>query len=193
MISDDIGVAAVEAARLAASSEVNHASFEFPFPEGFETASGVFVTYCTHPDGRLRGCIGFPYPVHPLKKAVEDAARSACHDPRFRDLTPGELDGITVEVTIMTAPMPMNVPRGDLPSNIEIGRHGLMISCDGRRGLLLPQVPVEWGWDAVEYLENLSMKAGLPPDAWKRRDAEICSFEGEVFGEIEPNGAIGRM
>ena len=66
---------------------------------------------------------------------------------------------------------------------IEVGRHGLMISCGPHRGLLLPQVPVEWGWDREEFLEHTCLKAGLPPDAWRQEDAELVSFEAEVFSE----------
>lgn len=193
MISDEDGISAVKAARAVARSEVEGSMPEASYPARFEEKAGVFVTFSTHPDGRLRGCIGYPHPSLPIMDALEGAARAACHDPRFRDLSHEELDGIVVEVTILSPPEPIDVPRESLPSAIEIGRHGLIISCRGRRGLLLPQVPVEWGWDAEEYLENLSMKAGLPPDAWKRGDAEILSFEGEVFRESEPHGIIKRV
>lgn len=129
----------------------------------------------------------------PMGEALELAARAACHDPRFPDLSPEEADSVTVEVTVLTEPEVMEADKDDLPGVVEIGRHGLIITCRGRRGLLLPQVPVEWGWDAEEFLCNLSLKAGLPPDAWKRADAVIESFEGEIFHERTPYGEIERV
>ena len=192
MIEFECGEKAVRSARAAAVSETSGAPYETLADGIFGGPRGVFVTYSTYPSHGLRGCIGYPMPVLPLGEAIEASARAACHDPRFPDLRRRELDSLTVEVTVLTVPEPMDVPKEDLPGAIEIGRHGLIITCAGRRGLLLPQVPGEWGWDAVEYLENLSMKAGLRPDAWKRPDAEIESFEGEIFHEVSPEGKVER-
>ena len=192
MTDDDTGIRAVRAARSAVLSETSGGRFERPTDGGFAENKGVFVTLSTYPDHGLRGCIGIPLPVLPLGEALEEAARSACHDPRFPDLRERELAHITVEVTVMTVPQVIDCPKSDLPGRIEIGRHGLIVTCGRRRGLLLPQVPVEWGWDVREYLENLSMKAGLPPEAWQRPDAVIESFEGEIFKETSPNGEIVR-
>ena len=192
MIEFECGEEAVRSARAAAVSETSGAPYEVLADGIFGEPRGVFVTYSTYPSHGLRGCIGYPMPVLPLGEAIEASARAACHDPRFPDLRRRELDSLTVEVTVLTVPEPMDVPKEDLPGAIEIGRHGLIITCAGRRGLLLPQVPGEWGWDAVEYLEYLSMKAGLRPDAWKRPDAEIESFEGEIFHEVSPEGKVER-
>ena len=150
---------------------------------------GVFVTLNLHPSGDLRGCIGYPYPVLTLADAVDGAARAACHDPRFADLSPEELDTITVEVTVLTVPRRM-VADGpaDIPGRIVIGRDGLILECMGRRGLLLPQVPLEQGWDADEYLGHLSMKAGLPPSAWTWSGTELYTFEGKIYREVMPHG-----
>lgn len=186
------GTDAVRLARASVVSEVRGGPVGF-LPEGdrFGEPSGAFVTLNTYPDHELRGCIGFPMPVYPLAKALEEAARAACHDPRFPDLGVGELDGITVEVTVLTVPEPLKAtdPEG-IVDEVVIGRDGLIIDYRGRRGLLLPQVPVEWGWDARRFLAHLSMKAGLPPDAWMSPGARISSFRGEIFSETSPNGDV---
>ncbi|MBQ3737289.1 MAG: TIGR00296 family protein [Candidatus Methanomethylophilaceae archaeon] len=192
MIDDGCGFRAVRAARETVLSETSGESSTVPRDGEFAKERGVFVTLSTYPDHGLRGCIGIPMPVLPLGEALEEAARSACHDPRFPDLRPEELAHVTVEVTVMTVPQRMPYPKQELPGRIGIGRHGLIITCGRRRGLLLPQVPVEWGWGPEEFLEHLSLKAGLPPDAWKRDDAVIESFEGEIFRETSPGGEIVR-
>ncbi|MBQ7700974.1 MAG: TIGR00296 family protein [Candidatus Methanomethylophilaceae archaeon] len=184
------GCFAVKAARKAIEAEVLGASPELLFPPIFDRESGVFVTINTYPEGDLRGCIGYPDAVFPLKDALVYSAQSACHDPRFLPLTKREAEECTVEVTILTPPAPMD--KAGLPQNIEIGRHGLVIQFGRRRGVLLPQVPVEWGWGPEEFLEQLCLKAGLPTDAWKLKEAAIFSFEGEIFHETEPNGIIVR-
>lgn len=192
MTSDETGYAAVRAARAVVASETAGRPCKVPRDGDFVRMQGVFVTLSMYPGHRLRGCIGIPLPVLTLGEALEEAARSACHDPRFPDLREEELAHVTVEVTLMTVPARIDVPKEDLVRTIVVGRDGLMITCGRHRGLLLPQVPVEWGWDAEEYLENLSMKAGLPSDAWKRGDAVIERFEGEVFRETSPEGEIVR-
>ena len=153
------GETAVRFARKVIESETGKGSMSQIPDEGFDARSGVFVTLNTHPEHELRGCIGIPYPVMPLSMALEEAARSACHDPRFPDLSADEVDGVTVEVTILSEPVPICLPASELPSAIEIGRDGLMIAFRGRRGLFLPQVPVEQGWDTLEYLDMLCVKA----------------------------------
>lgn len=187
-----IGESAVAFARLCIGSEVRGTSAPGTPPELSEPR-GVFVTVNQFPSGGLRGCIGYPYPVMPLGEAVDSSARSACHDPRFPDLSPSELDGVTVEVTILSVPEELVIrgPRS-LLDMVHIGEDGLIIEYHGRRGLLLPQVPVEQGWDVETFLCHLSMKAGLPPDAWEREGARIWSFGGEVFSETSPCGDIIR-
>ncbi len=138
---------------------------------------GAFVTL--KKAGQLRGCIGYIEPRVPLIEAVADNAESAAlHDSRFTPVTPEELPDIELEISALTPLVPVQDSE-----EIEVGRHGLMISCGPNRGLLLPQVPVEWGWDREEFLEHTCLKAGLPPDAWRREDAELVSFEAEVFSE----------
>ena len=152
---------------------------------------GVFVTINTYPALHLRGCIGFPGPAYPFREALEHAARSACHDPRFNDLKESELDNIVIEVTILTPPEPIIVTeRKNILDQIQIGRHGLMLEYRGRRGVFLPQVPVEWNWNIIEYLENLCVKAGVPKDRWKENDCHVMRFEGRIFKESSPNGDV---
>ena len=114
----------------------------------FQEKRGVFVTIHSHPEHELRGCIGIPYPVMPLKSAIIEAASSAIRDPRFLPLTEKELNHILVEITILTKPELLNVKKPELyPQHINIGKDGLIINYKGRSGLLLPQVTVEQGWD----------------------------------------------
>ncbi len=165
---------------------------EIGFPESFDRKSGVFVTINTYPQGNLRGCIGYPEPVYQLKDALVYSAQSACHDPRFMPLSEKEAANCTVEVTVLTQPVLLECPKKEIPQNIKIGRDGLIIQFGRRRGLLLPQVPVEWGWDVDEYLEQICAKAGLPPDAWKLKDSMMWTFSGEIFHELSPKGEIVR-
>ncbi len=158
--------------------------------------SGVFVTLNTLVDDHvmLRGCIGRPYPVQPLVVATIDSAiDAAVNDPRFRPVTAAELDGIIVELSVLTPPTKLEYddPR-DLLNIVKVGRDGLIASRGMWRGLLLPQVPIEWGWDVREFLEHTCMKAGLPKDAWKDPDTEFMAFQAEIFGEVTPRGKIVR-
>lgn len=136
---------------------------------------GAFVTLKL--GGSLRGCIGNVQGSGELFRTVWDMARSAAfEDPRFPPLTEGEFHAVKYEISILSplAPCPD-------PAQVEVGRHGLIMSRDGRSGLLLPQVPVEWGWDRETFLAQTCVKAGLPEDAWKDRDTTILWFEAVVF------------
>ncbi len=138
---------------------------------------GVFVTL--HKKGALRGCIGYPLPVKPLIDAVKDNALSAAfEDPRFPPLDKEELKEIDIEISILTVPKKINKPE-----DVRVGIDGIIISKYGNRGLLLPQVPVEQGWDKEQYLSYGCLKAGLNGDAW-REEVEIEVFQAEVFGEL---------
>ncbi len=188
--SDDrVGKEAVALARQVIESYVRGNAPDADIPSDFNTLAGAFVTLHTHPDRQLRGCVGIPEPVMSLGDAIIRAAVSACQDPRFPPLRLDEVDGVVVEVSILTPPQRI-VAEGpaDIIRSIVIGRDGLIIEKHGQRGLLLPQVPVEWGWDPEQYLENLCRKAGLRPDDWK--DAELYSFESIIFTETEPRGDV---
>ncbi|HUS78581.1 MAG TPA: TIGR00296 family protein [Patescibacteria group bacterium] len=158
---------------------------------------GVFVTLNKVEGGShsLRGCIGFPYPVKPLVEAIADSAVSAAlRDPRFPPVEVGEMDEIVVEVSVLTPPEVIEVasPEG-YPEQVEVGRDGLIVARRDNRGLLLPQVPVEWGWDAEEFLSQCCIKAWLPPDAWLLPGTEISKFRAIIFAEVSPRGAVERV
>jgi len=157
---------------------------------------GVFVTINSIINNRksLRGCIGFPYPIYPLVKAVIEAAiESATRDPRFPPLTMHELDNVVFEVSILTEPKLIEVKSPtEYPSKIKIGEDGLIIERGFYKGLLLPQVPIEWGWDEEEFLCQCCMKAGLPPDCWVLKGTKIYKFQCIIFEETKPYGPIVR-
>jgi len=138
---------------------------------------GVFVTL--KKSGRLRGCIGYPYPVTPLYRAVqENALNAAFRDPRFGPVKKDELKDISIEISVLTLPVAV-----ESVDEILVGTHGLIIENSGRKGLLLPQVPVEYNWDRTTFLEQTCRKAGLPADAWQWKDTKIWRFEAVVFSE----------
>jgi AmmeMemoRadiSam system protein A len=137
---------------------------------------GAFVTL--HKDGELRGCIGHIEPNEPLGTVVPRCAVAACSsDPRFPPVTSSELDTIDLEISLLG---PLQSIAG--PRDIVVGRDGLVVERGWQRGLLLPQVATEWGWDADTFLAHTCQKAGLPRDAW-RNGAKLWRFEAEVFGE----------
>jgi uncharacterized protein len=156
---DDAGVAVVEVGE---------------FPE----ASGAFVTLKR--GGRLRGCIGTLECRRALAHEVARVAVSAATaDPRFEPLTASELEGLEIEVSVLGPLEPID-PFDE--HAFEIGRHGLVVELGSRRGLLLPQVATEWGWDREAFLSQTCVKAALPHDAW-RKGAKVHRFSGEVFGD----------
>lgn len=141
----------------------------------FAERRGAFTSLYVH--GRLRGCVGYVLPVSSVYRAVADTARAAAfQDTRFYPVTISEARDLQVELSILSPPQAIKA------EEIEIGRHGLLISMGGYRGLLLPQVPVEHHWDRETFLEQTCRKAGLPADAWKN-GAHIEAFTAEVFGE----------
>jgi len=158
---------------------------------------GVFVTLnkVEGSSHSLRGCIGFPYPVKPLADAVAEVAVSAAlRDPRFSPVSKAEMDSIVIEVSVLTPPELLSVERPDqYPSLIEIGRDGLIVARGQNRGLLLPQVPVEWGWDAEDFLTQCCLKARLQPDAWLLPGTEISRFRAIIFAEDEPREEVKRV
>ncbi|HTT17351.1 MAG TPA: AmmeMemoRadiSam system protein A [Candidatus Sulfotelmatobacter sp.] len=128
-------------------------------------------------NGELRGCVGYVLPVSSVYRAVIDTARAAAfEDTRFYPVTIAEGRQLEIELSILSPPRPI------LPEEVEVGRHGLLISMGAHRGLLLPQVPSERHWDRVTFLEQTCHKAGLPNDAWQK-GALIEAFSAEVFGE----------
>lgn len=129
--------------------------------------------------GELRGCIGTVEAHEPLGENVANMARAAaCQDPRFPPVQPAEVPDLTIEISVMSAPEPVASVE-----EIEVGTHGLIAELGQRRGLLLPQVPLEWGWTREEFLNHTCLKAGLPRDTWRRGECKLYAFSAEVFGE----------
>jgi AmmeMemoRadiSam system protein A len=148
-------------------------------------ACGVFVTWRRQIDGRLRGCIGQVEAREPLEDAVAHmAVAAALEDPRFAPVSLAEIPKLRLEISVLSRFVPIR------PEDIVVGRHGLMIRHGAHRGLLLPQVPVEEGWDRETFLDGVCRKAGLHPGAWRESEAELQGFTATVFGE-EPRPTNG--
>ena len=153
---------------------------EFPamnFTSHLSERRGVFTTL--YHDRKLRGCVGYPTALLPLYQTVIETARSsAFEDPRFTPVTRDEALQLRISISVLSAPSPIS------PDQVEVGRYGLLVGDGARRGLLLPQVATEHGWDRITFLEQTCRKAGLPQDAWKN-GATIEGFTAEVFGDEE--------
>lgn len=148
-----------------------------PEPVGahLQEPRGAFTTINLH--GQLHGCVGYILPMLPLHMTVaETAASAAMRDPRFVPLRPDEALETKLEISVLSKPFPIT------PDQIEPGKHGLIISDGRRRGLLLPQVAPEHGWNAEQLLTHTCLKARLPADAW-RHGARVEAFTAEIFGE----------
>ena len=145
--------------------------------ETFGQPMGLFVTL--HHRGELRGCIGTLAPTGDLTRVIaEYALRAALEDPRFPPLLAEELAECSIEISVLSAPEPL-----EKPEDLEVGRDGLILELRGRRGLLLPQVATEWGFDRERFLAEVLRKAGLPPEAWRDPQARVWLFRAEVFSE----------
>jgi len=155
---------------------------------------GVFVTINKVKKGQkqLRGCIGYPHPTLPLVEAVIDSAiNSATQDPRFYPLSSSELDDVVFEVSVLTPPEAVEVKKPEeFVTKIKVGEDGLIVEKGVFKGLLLPQVPVEWGWGEEEFLCQCCIKAGLPPDSWLTKGAKIYKFKSYIAEELTPNGKV---
>ena len=143
---------------------------------------------------RLRGCIGLPYPIKSLLEAIKEAANSAAFkDPRFLPVRTFEMEKITIEISVLTPPIIIQVDNPeDYPNRILVGRDGLIVGKGWNKGLLLPQVPVEWGWNSTEFLSQCCVKAGLPKEEWRKKGIEVYGFQAILFKEEYPRGKIIR-
>lgn len=193
-ISDSDGIELVKMARNTVTKfiKTNEKNFNSDFNSKFNFTSGVFVTLTKQDD--LRGCIGYPVPERKLCEGLVDASISAAtRDPRFPPVTEEELDKITFEVTVLSPPKEIKVNEySEYLSQIKVGIDGLIVENEFTSGLLLPQVPTEYGWNEKEFLEYTCQKAGLSKDAWKDKSTKISKFQGIIFKEEEPNGNIIR-
>jgi uncharacterized protein (TIGR00296 family) len=158
---------------------------------------GVFSTLETLKSGEkeLRGCIGFPYPVRGLGEAIQEATvAAASEDPRFPPVGVDELGVIVVEVSVLTVPEVL-APKSrlSLPSLVNIGKDGLIVSAGLQSGLLLPQVAVEYGLSSEDFLSQTCLKAGLLPDTWLDPKSTVQRFQAEIFAEDSPRGEVKRV
>ncbi len=170
----------LQIARNAVEQVVNNGTVYEPSSGGIQSIEqdrGAFVTLKI--DGQLRGCIGYTAPLKPLYLIVRDAAiQAATGDPRFSPVKPQELPHLEYEISVLS---PFKHVRD--VKEIQIGKHGLLIKKGRYVGLLLPQVPVEWGWDLDTYLQQICRKAGLPMNAWQDPQSDLFTFMAFVFGE----------
>jgi hypothetical protein len=164
--------------------------------EKYGEKAGVFVTLnSVRVREELRGCIGYPMPEMPLHQAVINAAiAAATSDPRFEPVSMEEMDAIALELSILSQPELISAkdPR-EYREKIKVGRDGLIINWRYGSGLLLPQVPVEYGWDEERFLCETCVKAGALPDCWFHDDTRLYRFEAIVFKEITPKGEVVRV
>jgi AmmeMemoRadiSam system protein A len=148
---------------------------------------GAFVTLHRGEGGDLRGCVGMLRSEEPLVHTVARMAVSAAvDDGRFEPVTSRELPTLRIEISALGPLEPIR------PDEVEVGRHGLLVNHGGRRGVLLPQVPIEHDWDRETFLDHTCLKAGLPPGTWREKDVELRGFTAEVFGEERAGGAARR-
>jgi AmmeMemoRadiSam system protein A len=147
-----------------------------PEEETYKQKRGAFVTLKAN--DQLRGCVGYPIPYKSLYETIIDAAISAAtKDFRFPPLEAKELPRIHIEISVLSPPEPVKEF-----SEIEVGKHGIIVTKGLARGLLLPQVPLEWGWDREQYLSHGCLKAGLEENEWKK-GVQIEKFSAQVFSE----------
>jgi uncharacterized protein (TIGR00296 family) len=195
-LSEEEGQMLVKTARLVVTKylkEGKKLELSKDFKSKFSYKSGVFVTLSK--EENLRGCIGFPTPDRILHQSLVDAAiASSTEDPRFSPVRYEELNEITFEVTTLTSPVEIKAKDPDeYPKMIKVGRDGLIVKWEFGAGLLLPQVPVEYGWNEEEFLGHTCEKAGAPSNYWKRKSTMILKFEGIVFKETKPKGPIQKL
>ncbi|WP_457557758.1 TIGR00296 family protein [Candidatus Harpocratesius sp.] len=159
--------------------------------------AGAFVTLNKFPkrDNPLRGCIGYILPYYPLWETISKVSLSAAvDDPRFPPVKLSEMEHLVVEVSVLTVPEEISVEKPeDYEQHIKIGRDGLIITRGWHRGLLLPQVPIEYGrnWDVFTFLGHTCMKAGLQPEAWRDiKKTKVERFTAIIFEEESPRGKV---
>ncbi len=177
----------LQAARSAIEAHLSGTRCPRPEAQGaLAEARGAFVTLRRRRDGELRGCVGLLRSERALVETVSTmAVAAASEDGRFEPVARAELPGLTIEISALGPLLPIR------PEEVEVGRHGLLISRGRRRGVLLPQVPIEHGWDRETFLAHTCWKAGLPEDAWRDPAAELLGFTATVFAEEDGSGPDG--
>ncbi len=203
-LTESDGEKLVRLARTAVSSHLEGSKAADPsdvLPIAFKERARVFVTILTVlPAGKesmreLRGCIGYLDAKIPLGKATTSAAiNAAVADPRFPPMERGELANVIFEVNVLGEPLRLKGSKHiEYPKSINIGMDGLIVVSGEDRGILLPEVPIEWGWTPEEFLTQCSLKAGLHPDAWLDSDTKVYRFQSDIFREVEPLGRVERV
>ncbi len=163
-------------AHQAIDTELEQGEMTLPaIPEHLQQQRGAFTTL--HLEGDVRGCVGYVFPVAPLFQTIIETARAAAfQDMRFLPVTREEARQLQISISVLSPLFPVKA------EEVELGKHGLLVTQGNRRGLLLPQVPAEHGWDLKTFLEQTCRKAGLPSDAW-HHGATLEAFTAEIFGE----------
>ncbi len=183
MLNDEDAKILFRIAREAIRSACQHQDYLPPAQEGkiLNRRAGCFVTIKKH--GQLRGCIGnFQSSIPLYREVAQMAIAAATGDPRFNPMSLAELDAAELEITVLT-PLEKIV---DI-DKIEVGRHGIYIEKNFHRGVLLPQVATEYGWDRETFLAQTCIKAGLNMDAWRDQEADIYIFSGQILSENKAN------
>ncbi|MBW6461498.1 MAG: TIGR00296 family protein [DPANN group archaeon] len=192
MLTLEQGAKLVKYARLSIKDYLSGGALEVKDFSFARDKQGVFVTLLTYPEKELRGCIGFPEPVLPLYDSISKAAvYAAVDDPRFIELSLVELDKVIVEISVLT--VPEKIVLSDTKryeDKITIGKDGLIIRRGNVSGLLLPQVPVEFGWDKKQFLAQTCVKAGLPSDCYLLSGVGVYRFQAQIFSEESPYGVV---
>lgn len=195
IVTEEEGLRLVKIARLTIECYLNKRQMMFiNANDVVAQRAGVFVTLFTRNQlGKLqlRGCIGNPFPS---SSSIIDSLKiisikAATEDPRFPPITSNELQGIIIEVSILTTPVLLDKCR-NFQEKILIGKHGLIIESDLGSGLLLPQVAVEQEWNTIQFLENVCLKAGLDKQSWLAPGVRLYTFETLIFRERTPRGDI---
>ena len=145
-------------------------------PASLSEPAGAFVSLYVR--GELRGCVGQVENPGPLADVVARSSISAAlHDSRFPPISPDEASALQVEISVLSVPQPI------LPEAIHVGTHGLLVTRDAHKGLLLPQVATSRNWSARRFLEETCTKAGLPRDAWRDPATTVFGFTAEIYSE----------
>ncbi len=151
----------------------------YQLSDALKKKCGVFVTLKTKGTGKLRGCIGYITGRQALAEAVRNCTvMAATRDTRFPPMKHGEAETVFIEISVLTP-----LKKIHTIAEIEVGSHGLFIENSGRSGLLLPQVPVDWGWNKKQFLQAVCRKAGLPHSAWQEDGTHLYIFSAQVWTE----------
>lgn len=198
-LSIDEGVFLVRLARKAVESYLREGEVVKPPPDTptkllLKGMSFVTIRKLVSGNYELRGCIGYLQPIEPLVNNVVNAAiAAAVEDPRFIPMSEEELSSVIFEVSVLSPPKALISKGWDLVHEVEVGVDGLVVEYGINKGLLLPEVPIEYCWDGETFLSETCLKAGLPPDCWLHPAVKIWKFTAAVFKELAPYGDVVKV